>query len=69
MPHSAVVSGDFKLLHFYDSPTTPMLFDLSADMGEVNNIARQHPERHKEMYTEMMDYFEAVGARIPEAKS
>ena len=42
MPHSAVVSGDFKLLHFYDSPNTPMLFDLSADMGEVNNIAEQH---------------------------
>ncbi|EMI40768.1 sulfatase [Rhodopirellula sp. SWK7] len=65
MPHSAVVSGDLKLLHFYDSPTTPMLFDLSTDMGEVNNIAKQHPQRHKEMYIEMMDYFEAVGARIP----
>lgn len=65
MPHSAVVSGDLKLVHFYDSPTTPMLFDLSTDMGEVNNIAKQHPERHKEMHTQMMDYFEAVGARIP----
>ena len=65
MPHSAVVSGGFKLLHFYDSSNTPMLFDLSADMGEANNIESQYPERHKEMFTEMMDYFEAVGARIP----
>jgi len=65
MPHSAVVSGDFKLLHFYDNPNISMLFDLSADMGEVHNIAGQHRKRHKEMFTEMMDYFEAVGARIP----
>lgn len=65
MPHSAVVSGNFKLLHFYDSPNTPMLFDLSTDMGEVTNIAGQLPDRHKEMYREMMDYFESVDARIP----
>ncbi|MEM6468937.1 MAG: sulfatase [Planctomycetota bacterium] len=65
MPHSAVVSGNFKLLHFYDSPSIPMLFDLSTDMGEVNNIAKQHPMRHKTMHREMMDYFAEVGARIP----
>ena len=65
MPHSAIVSGDRKLLHFYDHPDTPMLFDLSNDMGEVNNIAAQHPEAHKKLYTDMMAYFEKVGARIP----
>jgi arylsulfatase A len=29
LPHSAVVSGQRKLLHFYERPDIPMLFDLS----------------------------------------
>ena len=65
MPHSAIVSGDLKVLHFYDRPDIPMLFDLSSEMGEVTNIAAQHPDQHKKLYTEMMSYFEKVGARIP----
>lgn len=65
MPHSAVVSGDHKLLHFYERPDVPMLFDLTMDMGEANNIAVQLPEQHKKLYTEMMGYFKEVGARIP----
>lgn len=65
MPHSAIVSGNHKLLHFYDQPQIPMLFDLSKDMGEVKNIASQHPETHKKLYDEMMGYFKNVGARIP----
>lgn len=65
MPHSAVVSGTHKLLHFYERPDVPMLFDLSKDMGEVHNIAAAHPERHKQLYEDMMRYFDKVGARIP----
>lgn len=65
MPHSAIVSGNHKLMHFYDQPDVPMLFDLSKDIGEVNNIAAQHPEQHRKLYTDMMTYFEDVGARMP----
>lgn len=65
MPHSAVVSGNHKLLHFYDRPDIPMLFDLSKDIGEVHNIAPDRPEEHRRLYTDMMSYFEQVGARIP----
>ncbi|EMI18217.1 N-acetylgalactosamine-6-sulfate sulfatase (GALNS) [Rhodopirellula maiorica SM1] len=65
MPHSAVVSGQRKLLHFYDQPDVPMLFDLSVDMGEVHNIAEQEPETHRRLFIDMMTYFEKVGARIP----
>ena len=42
-----------------------MLFDLSIDMGEVRNIARQYPEKHKLLYDEMMRYLKEVGARFP----
>ncbi len=65
IPHSAVVSGHRKLLHFYDHPDVPMLFDLSTDMGEVHNIAATQPDEHKQLYEAMMSYFEQVGARIP----
>ncbi len=65
MPHSAVVSGNRKLLHFYERPDIPMLFDLSDDMGEVHNIAAIHPEEHRRLFDEMMGYFDKVGARIP----
>ncbi|TWU58885.1 Arylsulfatase [Rubripirellula tenax] len=65
MPHSAIVSGEHKVLHFYDRPDIPMLFDLSADMGEVHNIADKHPAKHKQLYDQMMSYFNEVGARIP----
>ncbi|KKK69602.1 hypothetical protein LCGC14_2932390, partial [marine sediment metagenome] len=31
MPHSAIVSGTQKVMHFYEAPDIPMLFDLAAD--------------------------------------
>ncbi|MGB7324203.1 MAG: sulfatase/phosphatase domain-containing protein, partial [Rubripirellula sp.] len=65
LPHSAVVSGDRKLLHFYERPDIPMLFDLSDDMGEARNIASEQPDAHTQLYAEMMAYFNEVGARIP----
>jgi arylsulfatase A len=65
MPHSAVVSGTRKLLHFYERPDLPMLFDLTQDIGEVHNIASTHREEHRQLYDDMMTYFEKVGARIP----
>ena len=67
MPHSAVVSGNHKLLHFYERPDLPMLFDLSLDRGEVTNIASQRPAEHKRLFAEMMHYFKEVDARLPKA--
>jgi arylsulfatase A-like enzyme len=65
MPHSAMISGSSKIMHFYERPDIPMLFDLSDDIGEVKNIAKQYPEKHKQLFDEMMRYFVEVGARLP----
>jgi arylsulfatase A-like enzyme len=67
MPHSAVVSGNLKLLHFYERPDLPMLFDLAVDRGEVENIASKNPAEHKRLFSEMMSYFKQVKARLPKA--
>jgi arylsulfatase A len=65
VPHSAIISGSYKVIHFYEFPDIPMLFDLSRDPGEVSNIAKQYPETHRKLYDDMMRYFEQVGARFP----
>jgi arylsulfatase A-like enzyme len=67
VPHSAMIAGQYKVLHFYAEPDIPMLFDLSGDIGEVRNIAKQHPEKHKKLYGRMMRYLREVGARFPKA--
>tara|TARA_R110002096_G_scaffold74283_18_gene176134 strand:- start:7027 stop:8592 length:1566 start_codon:yes stop_codon:yes gene_type:complete len=65
MPHSAIVSGTRKVMHFYERPDVPMLFDLETDEGESKNIAATHPEEHQALLDEMMLYFEQVEARLP----
>jgi arylsulfatase A-like enzyme len=65
MPHSAIVAGSRKVIHFYERPDIPMLFDLAKDPGEVRNIATAHPDEHRKLHGEMMAYFKKVGARIP----
>ena len=65
VPHSVIISGSSKVIHFYERPDIPMLFDLSGDIGEVTNIAKQNPETHRKLYDEMIRYLEQVGARFP----
>ncbi len=65
MPHSTMVAGTWKVMHFYDQPELPMLFHLATDQGEVKNVASKYPEKHKALHSEMMKYFEKVGARLP----
>lgn len=67
MPHSAIVSNRQKVMHFYECPDIPMLFDLATSEGEVSNIAARKPDTHQKLYGEMMRYFNDVGARIPKA--
>nr|WP_234045458.1 sulfatase-like hydrolase/transferase [Haloferula rosea] len=65
VPHSAVVSGSHKVLHFYERPDFPMLFDLSEDPGEVYNIALKRPAIHQQLHDDLMAYLGEVDARLP----
>ena len=65
MPHSAIISGSKKVIHFYERPDIPMMFDLAKDEAESKNIAKEKPEEHKTLYNKMMTYLNDVKARIP----
>tara|TARA_Y100001934_G_scaffold11161_1_gene14250 strand:+ start:2762 stop:5602 length:2841 start_codon:yes stop_codon:yes gene_type:complete len=65
MPHSAIVRGMSKVIHFYEAPDVPLLFDLSVDERESVNIAEQNYLEHKDLFGQMNGYFKTVGARIP----
>ena len=65
IPHSIAISGTTKLIHFYERPDVPMLFDLAADPGEKANVARLMPEKHRAMFDRMMAYLKDVDAKFP----
>ncbi|MEM7602936.1 MAG: sulfatase, partial [Verrucomicrobiota bacterium] len=47
-PHSALLLGDLKIMHFYETAET-LLFDLGQDISESNNLAGLRPEVADEM--------------------
>jgi arylsulfatase A len=60
-----ISAGKWKVMHFYEAPDIPMLFDLDEDIGEFRNVARSRPIKHDMLYREMMTYLNKVGARLP----
>lgn len=47
-PSDAIISKDWKLIRFQsDEPTE--LYNISSDLGEQTNLAKQHPEKVKEL--------------------
>ncbi len=63
-PHSAILSGHMKLIHFYEKGEN-QLFDLKADIGESNNLAAAKPELATSLAKQLADYLREVGAKLP----
>lgn len=66
LPGSAMVKGNWKVVHWYETPDLPLLFDTQADIGESKNLAAEHPEIHARLHGELTAYLKRVEARIPE---
>tara|TARA_B100000989_G_scaffold58087_1_gene39469 strand:+ start:1228 stop:2646 length:1419 start_codon:yes stop_codon:yes gene_type:complete len=60
-PHSAWISGDFKLLYFHDDGET-RLYDLQADIGEQHDLAESLPAVAERMSSELLGYLHEVSA-------
>jgi len=63
-PHSAIFMGNLKLIRFYEDNKT-VLFDLSRDIGEKNDLSKQMPAEAVRLGKKLQDYLVAVHAQMP----
>lgn len=63
-PHSAMISGDMKILKFYESGELK-LFNISKDISESNNLANELPEQADKLHKKLNTYLEKIDAGIP----
>lgn len=63
-PHSAILLGNWKLLHFYEDDRD-LLFDLSNDIGERNDLAAKMPGETKRLRQRLDQYLADVKAQLP----
>ena len=63
-PHSAILSGNMKLIHFYETGEN-RLFDLQTDIGETRDLAASKPELAQSLAGKLADYLNEVGAKMP----
>lgn len=63
-PHSAIILGDMKLLHFYEDDHDE-LYDLSTDIGEQHDLAARRPDEMKRLSGRLDKYLADIGAQLP----
>ena len=63
-PASALLLGNYKLIRFYETGER-MLFDLSKDIAEREDLAKQMPQKVDELDRRLADYLKAVDAQLP----
>jgi len=67
-PHSAMRDGKWKIIYFYDRQTWE-LYDLSADIGETRDLAKQQPDVLKRLAAKLVKLLADRGAQYPVAKA
>ncbi|WP_207534126.1 sulfatase [Desertivirga arenae] len=63
-PVSAIRSGDYKLLEFYEDHRVE-LYNIKEDIGETNDLAVKLPEKKKELYDKLQQWKKDVKAPVP----
>jgi len=63
-PVSAIRSGDWKLLEYYEDNRVE-LFNLKEDLGETKDLANQHPQRTAQLRKQLQRWRDEVGAQEP----
>lgn len=65
-PSSIVQDGRWKLIR-YHADSTEVLYDLSSDIGEQEDVYANHPEIAEQLGNELSEYLESTNATFPEA--
>ena len=63
-PDTTIRQGDFKLHYFYEDEKC-LLFDLSKDLAESNDLSAALPEKTDKLRQTMVDYLTAIDANLP----
>lgn len=63
-PASAILLGNYKLMRIYETGER-RLFDLSKDISERNDLAKQLPQKVAELDQRLTDYLTAMNAQMP----
>lgn len=67
-PSGAIREGDYKLIEWYEESLTGgegavTLYDVTRDIGEVNDLSEAMPEKTAEMLEDLRAWRKAVGAQ------
>lgn len=63
-PHSAILYGPYKLIKFYETDRV-VLFDLSKDLSERNDLAARQPADAARLRQALESYLTSVNAQLP----
>lgn len=63
-PQASIRHGNYKLRKEYDTDTL-MLFDLSKDLAEQNDLSRSQPDVTSNLHQRLNDYLADIGAKVP----
>jgi arylsulfatase A-like enzyme len=63
-PASVIILGNYKLTRIYETGKR-LLFDLSKDIYEQNDLAAKMPEKVEELDARMTEYLKSVNAQMP----
>ena len=63
-PHTALIDGDLKLIHFYESGQSK-LFHLGQDIGEKSDLAASQPATLRRLENKLDEYLTSVQAQRP----
>jgi arylsulfatase A-like enzyme len=63
-PGAAIRSGDWKLIEYFEEGRQE-LYNLQNDIGEKHNLAKDNPEKVKELHTKLASWQQSVGAKMP----
>ncbi len=64
-PGSAIISGDYKLIKYYEDKNDYELFNLKNDPSEQTNIAQQNPQIKADLMKKLTNWLIKTNAPIP----
>jgi arylsulfatase A-like enzyme len=63
-PGGSIHAGDFKLIEYFEDGQQE-LYNLKEDISEEHNLAKENPDKVKELHARLIAWREKVGAKMP----